>query len=51
MSFETIENVLNINVDAIMTCAMAAVLLLSLIASLIPVPARAAAVPAAWRPA
>ena len=28
MSFETIENVLNINVDAIMTCAMAAVLLL-----------------------
>ena len=28
MSFATVENVLNINVDAIMTCAMAAVLLL-----------------------
>lgn len=28
MSFEVIENVLNINADAIMTCAMAAVLLL-----------------------
>lgn len=28
MSFETVENVLNINVDATMTLAMAAVLLL-----------------------